>query len=521
MITVMLVDDEPIEREGLRLMLSKNRSNFEIVAEAKNGQEAVEQAVEHQPDLIFMDIKMPEFDGIEAIRRILPDLPHTKYIMVSAFDTFEYAREAMKFGIKEYLLKPSAISELLEAFDRMVEEIEMDRQDILEKEQIQHRLERVSAFVETEFIVSFMMDHIHEFNDEEWEEWLDLEDKQGFVSVFSFESDKRNPDRSRKGQWHQTLKKVLQEQQYVSLVGPLTGFQVPVLTLLNSKEKLDDQSRGHFARTIIHRVQHLLTDCRIVTGVGNVALDVDHFSRSYKEAIDALELVYHHPSASYMLYREQSNEKRGQLVPFELERELVSAVKKGDSQKSFQLFETYFQSIQQANDFQVRTIHKAMEDFFIVLTRSIKELGFNEEIKTSLGQFDSTTQIKEVSKTHLLQIIERIEKWRSNGVQALLLQAKDYMDKYFYQSISLEEVAEQIGISSYYLSKLFKDTFHVTFIDYLTSTRLEKAKELLLDQQLPLKEIALNIGYKDPNYFSRVFKKEIGISPSEYRLKNQ
>ncbi|MEK4746161.1 response regulator [Niallia sp. FSL W8-0177] len=189
MLKVMLVDDEPIEREGLKLMLSRNRSNFEITAEAENGKDAVELAIVHKPDLVFMDIKMPELDGIEAIKRIYASAPMIKYIMVSAFDTFDYAREAMKFGIKEYLLKPSKVSEVLAAFDGMVAEIEKEKREVRNRQEIHHRLERVSSVIENEFIVSLIMDYVHEFNQEEWDEWLDLEQKKGFVTVFSFESE--------------------------------------------------------------------------------------------------------------------------------------------------------------------------------------------------------------------------------------------------------------------------------------------------------------------------------------------
>ncbi len=517
----MLVDDEPIEREGLKLMLSRNRSNFEVIAEAENGKEAVELALTHKPDLVFMDIKMPEFDGIEAIRRIHASNPTMKYIMVSAFDTFDYAREAMKFGIKEYLLKPSKVSELLEAFDGMAEEIEQEKQERMKKQEIHHRLERVSSVIEMEFIVSFIMDYVYEFNQEEWDEWLDLEQKKGFVAVFSFESDKQHPSREVKSYWYRILKQALQEQELQCLVGPLTGFQVPILVLINENEQPDRDIRDAFSRKIIHDVQNQLEQCYLYAGVGTLVSSVQQFSDSYKEAIYALELVHSHPSAAYMAYNERVKQKRKQLIPFEVEKELLDAVKKGDSQKGLQMFETYFHSIQQASDFQPRAIQKAMENFFIVLTRSMRELGFEEEIDTSLGQFDSPMQIKEAVKARLLVLIKRLGEWRSNGIRALLLQAKDYMDKNYDRAITLDEVADQIGISSFYLSKLFKERFQVTFIDYLTKTRLERAKNLLLDPHVPLKEIALTIGYKDPNYFSRVFKKETGMSPSEYRIKYQ
>ncbi|WP_138420550.1 response regulator [Aquibacillus sediminis] len=519
MIRVMLVDDEAIEREGLGMMLRKKRSNFEIVAEASNGEQAIELALLHKPDLIFMDIKMPEVDGMEAIKRIVPVLPGTKFIMVSAYDTFEYARGAMKFGIKEYLLKPSKVSDLLKAFDRMVAEIENEEQKRMEEKKVKQRLKSVSSFVEMEYIVSFIMDHVHEFTEKDWQEWVDLEEKQGFVAVFSFESDLIQPSREEKSQWYKLLKQTLHDHYPSSLVGPLTGFQVPVLMLFTDKDVADDKRTEEFARTVIHHVQHQLDDCRLYAGIGRLTTDGDKFSDSYKEAMAALEFVYNHPSASYMVYSDRVKQKRNKLIPLEVEKQLIDAVKKADMQTGLQLFETYFQLIERASDYQVRLIQKAMENFFIVINRSIKEMGFEADVETSLGHFETIMQYKQAAKAHLQMIIERLGDWRSRGGDAYFGQAREYLDNYYDKSISLEEVADWLGISSYYLSKLFKDKYQVTFIEYLTAKRLQKAKELLLDQTVPLKEIALSIGYKDPNYFSRVFKKETGTSPSEYRKK--
>ncbi|WP_059102592.1 response regulator [Shouchella shacheensis] len=519
MVKVMLVDDEPIEREGLRFILNRNRSNFEIAAEAENGKQAVDLAISRKPDLIFMDIKMPEFDGLEAIKRILNSVPDTKCIMVSAFDTFDYTKKAMKFGIKEYLLKPSKVSEVLEAFDRMAEEIENERRLERERTEINHRLERVSSFVETELVVSLMMDHIHEFNVEEWNESLDLEGKQGFAAVFSFHSHCLQPSRHEKSAWYRVLKNTLQEEEHICLTGPLTAFRVPVFVLFDPKKAVTI-SRKEFARSIIHRFQHQLNDCRLIAGIGTVAEGLSLFSDSYEEAVYALEVVHSHPGASYETYSNDLKRKRKEMIPFDAEKELVEAIKNGDIQTGLNRFDAYYQSIQQAADYQPKMLKKAMADFFIVLTRTTKELGLDEDTQMRFDRFETSMQIREAAKTHLLVIIEKIGEWRTSGIKGMLVQAKGYMEIHYHKPITLEDVAGRIGISSYYLSKLFKDQFQVTFIEYLTNIRLEKAKELLLDGMISVKEIALNIGYKDPNYFSRVFKKETGLSPRDYRSKN-
>ncbi|ENH98038.1 two-component response regulator [Gracilibacillus halophilus YIM-C55.5] len=517
MVKVMLVDDEAIEREGLRMILRKNRSDFEVVAEAKNGKEAVDYALSEHPDLVFMDIKMPEFDGLVAIEKIIEQQPNTKFVMVSAFDMFGYAKRAMKFGVKEYLLKPSKVSEVLEAYDRLVKEIEEERQEANDRMQLHQRIERASSIIEAEFIVSLMMDHVLEIGADDWNEWLEIDKTEGFAAVFSFVTDQRNPSREEKSKWYQIVKQQLKAQSASCFIGPLTGFQVPVFVASSS----DKSQRDAFARNVIPVIQKSLDQCQIKVGMGGLVLDIDEFSRSYEEAIDALELVRYKTNASYLSYTEELKEKRNELLPFETEKVLIDAIKQGDRQRGLQAFEDYFHWISQRANYQIHWIQQAMEDFFIVLTRVMKQLGFEEDLQFRLDHFETTTQMKEAAKSHVLYVIDQINEWRVSGIEGMLIQAKDFIDQYYHTQITLEEVATDVGISTYYFSKLFKEYFHVSFVEYLTNKRLEQAKDLLLDQRLPLKEIALTVGYKDPNYFSRVFKKEMGLSPSQYRYKHQ
>lgn len=516
MIRILLVDDEPIEREGLRKILEKNRSNAAIITEARNGEEAIKLALEYKPDLIFMDIKMPETDGVKAVKEILHALPDTKCIMVTAFDTFRYAQEVMKYGIKEYLLKPSKKSHILEAFDRMVFEIEEDRKIAEEKTKQLERLERSSSLVKSNVIVSLMMDYRIDIDG--WDEWFELEGKKGVVVVFSFEGTGPLPSSEKVEEAYHHLKETIhdEEEDEKWLFGPLIRYHVPVIKFFEQEDSFS-YTLEEDIRRIIHTFQNKGKNLRLVAGAGSVVNEIHQFSQSYGEATAALEYVYHQHNSSYMIYDEKLKEKRKELLPFEMEKELLEAVKQGDVKTGLHCFDKYFQMICEVCGYQLPIVKKSMEEFFIVLKRKMREFGIEEEIHHPFHQMETSMQMKESSKILLSSVIEKVHVWRQNDMKGVLAKAKEYIDLRYHEQVSLEEVAREVGLSFYYLSKLFKERYNCTFSEYLTQVRIAHAKEYLEDQHLPLKEIAIDIGYKDPNYFSRVFKKQVGLSPTEYR----
>ncbi|WP_053361492.1 response regulator [Bacillus sp. FJAT-27251] len=521
MIKVLLVDDESIEREGIKLMLGRNRSNFKVVGEASTGKQAVQLAAKLKPDLIFMDIKMPVMDGVVAVKKILSENHAPKCIMVSAYNTFEYAREVMKYGVKEYLLKPSKATEVLKAYDRMAEEIEAERQKAGEQLEMKRRIDRVASLVEVDLILSLMMDHIHEFRKEDWSDWFDIEGKRGYVAVFSFDTKEQLPGYSEKSSLYQTLKHILSNRHENVLVGPLIGHHVPAFIFMEHEADGLLEPRQGFLSAVIHTFQKRHPACSLLAGAGTSVENINQFTVSYEKAIHALESVYANPTANYMAYYTELKQKQTKLLLIEKEKALLTAIKNGDRQESARLFDSYLQAIDECSHHQLLVTRVYLEDFFRLLTRQLYELGLNEDFQYSFHLLETPLQVKEYAKVHLSSILERIAQWRSTDLNGLLLEAKDYMDRHYSKAISLEEVAEKAGVSSYYLSKLFKERFKITFIDYLTSLRIRKAKDYLLNPSLSLKEIAFDVGYKDPNYFSRVFKKETGLSPSEFRLKGK
>lgn len=522
MITVLLVDDESIEREGLRLILNKNRSNAKTIVEASDGEQAIEQAMKFHPDIIFMDIKMPGMDGLTAVKEILTKLPNTKCIMVTAFDTFEYAQTVMKYGVREYLLKPSKTKKVLEAYDSMVAEINREKQAIVEKQELYQRLQRTASIVESEWIVSLMMDYVSDHNFDEWSDWLNLNAKAGFVAVFSFEISLDLEGKIDQTSLYRELKYVLNGQSNHIIVGPLIGFQVPVFITFETKESLEDKYKEAVVRSIIQQFNRLERRAKLVAGIGQTINDLDDFSQSYSEAVTALDVVFSNPGSAYMVYHDKLATINREQNRFKYEKDLFEAVKQADLQNGLRLFDAYLQLIVNEKNSNLDTLIKELEIFYNVLTRELNAFGVDIVYENQFKLLSSMDQVKELARSQFSTIIKHVSNWRVNEMSGMLSSAKSYLDRRFDDKmISLERVADQVGISSHYLSKLFKDHYGQSFVEYLTELRLSKAKGYLLDPDMPLKEIALLVGYKDPNYFSRVFKKELNISPTEWRSQNK
>ncbi|MBS4174460.1 response regulator [Bacillus sp. FJAT-49736] len=503
---LVIVDDEMLERKALTKMIQKEMPEVKVVGEAANGRMAIDLADQLTPDIMMMDIKMPGIDGVEAVREIRKKHKHIKFIMVSAFNTFEYAKEVMQQGVKEYLLKPSKQIEVLAALSRVRQEIEEERSLQAEQQTLKESLSRALSVMETEWLSSILNDHI---SFEAWSELLRIEVRSGIIVIFSITEKDIPVTRQKKQFVYERLKELLKTKSEC-VMGPIAENKIPVLILFNTiQEKSRMKSQ---AIKLIRNVLAVLNDSKIslFAGMGLPFQTIEELPTSYHEALLALEQRKLQSATSYAFPSDARSEGN---LPLEKEKELIDCIKMGDRHQVLQAYECYISELESQPG---QKAERMLEELVIIVSRAMYDLGI-QFTPMSIPQHYAYDKIMEMTRQYVFECTELVQAWRSSHMKGYLLKAREYIMEHFNKNITLEEVAEYVELSPYHFSKLFKEKYGVNFIDYVTDLRIEQAKKEMLNTNKSLKEICFNVGYKDPNYFSRVFKKKTGVAPTSYR----
>jgi two-component system, response regulator YesN len=186
MYRLLIADDEPLEREGLEWIVQRMIPGVFQVIHAGNGREAIELAEEHRPHIVMMDINMPGIQGLAAIRELKERLPETKFVMVTAYDYFAYAKEALSLGVKEYIVKPAKREQVVHTLQQLVKELEQEKRKRTEELELRHRVSQLLPLVENELALMFMVDQITETGAEQLADWLDFPLDAGCAVVVAF-----------------------------------------------------------------------------------------------------------------------------------------------------------------------------------------------------------------------------------------------------------------------------------------------------------------------------------------------
>ncbi|MDQ0154043.1 response regulator [Robertmurraya andreesenii] len=502
---LLIVDDEQVEREAMEVILQKAYPNL-IIKQAKNGNMAVEIAHEFQPDLVLMDIKMPGMNGLEAVEQISTDYPHIKFIMVTAYDMYDYLRSAIKLGVKDYLLKPSNTKEILHIVGKVMGEIEQEKKR-KEVNKIQSEaFQKALAIVETDVVTQLLFDHVHEIRFNMLVEMLGVRSTNEMFVICVIMP--KGCERS-----YFAVKEKMR-QIGSGWVGALSGNQLPIIVFREPEKSYRSQAI-FLAREILSIAPAGQFEEWFV-GIGDVTDSLEELRQSYHNSLIAtLDITL--PS-KYRFFSDVPNLEEyceEDMVTYR-ENEFSDLIRLGKWEQIHLNVRRLIQCYERKGADLLQSQQRLLESLWII-SRVMNEMGV--EAVTPLYSFKAQNYRQLYMEAELLidKMKQTYEEYSHLYEADTIKQIKQYIMEHSHENISLETLAQKVGLSPIYISKMFKEKLGINYIDFLTDCRIEKAKKLLCDPIKSIKEISFEVGYHEPNYFSKVFKKVCQMSPKEYR----
>ena len=517
---VLLVDDEEDIREGISRKMDWLGLGFSLVGEAANGQDALELAESLRPDVILTDIKMPFMDGLELCRILTDRLPAARFVVFSGFDAFEYAKQAIQMNVVEYILKPINADELSDVLRRLKDQLDRERAERRNVELLRSRYTENLPVLRELFYANLLDGHIEPGTERERAARLDidLQGEEWAVGLAYIGSDRRDALSTL------SVQKLLEESLTADRCRlTLYNDWVAVIVSLTESFTIYDLIR------VLDRVCTLAASylgLTLTVGVGAPCKELSGMARSAAEARTALE-YRSMVGRGQVIYIGDLEPDGGQVLTFEEadERTLTAAVRLGSEQEVRDAAAALAGKIREANPSagQYNLFLMELVTHLMKMTRrsgvGVEEVfgtGFSLPIQDSA--LPSLEELEGWCAERYLRLWTLIRRRQTDSAGQTVEAAKEYIRQHYAESdLSVEKLCAYLHLSSTYFSTLFKRETGTSFTAYVTTVRMEAAAEAIRGTEEKTYLIAQRCGYEDPNYFSYVFKRHFGVTPTKYR----
>lgn len=522
---ILLVDDEPIILRSLQAVIPWEQLNIDIVGTARNGEEALQLAKEWQPDIVLCDIRMPIIDGIMVMKEVMSNDPSVIFIILSGYGEFEYAREAIRQGAFDYLLKPIDHDELNSVIGEALKRLQTEQSLSSEREYLRKSVQSLSSLVReqmlADMLVGFEPSRERLYWLQEWE--LEHPYHMVVVSLDDFDHLSKHWGVHEKKLWLFAIRNILQEfgdqQQCLTLFALQSGEWIMLF------QKIDLDSLKRTCSTMIELIgRYVKLSCS--AAISREYAGLQSLGDSYQDAQYAL-------GQKFLYGKGKVYNQADQLVTDAFHQPAVSSGSNQEKtlQQAVQTldiagFEQILQQCEQQWINEQCTKEAAAERLFkmsVILNRQLESMSMR-----SIEGMDALLQALLHCETlqDMMRLIRvRFTAWMQQILTAdkqddgrqLIAKAKEYISGRYHHDLGIDEISEYVGLSCSHFCVLFKRETGLTFLEYLTGVRIEQACSILLHSDVKVYQIAPLVGYQDPRYFTQVFKKMMGMTPTEYR----
>lgn len=490
---LLIVDDESTMRKGIAEFMNWHTIDCEVAGTASDGLEAIAFLERHEADIIITDIKMPEADGLDVAKYVFENCPEKKVILLTGYADFEYAKTAIQYNVSAFILKPTSKKELFEAVQAAQNQLASSRHtDSIAREK--------DAFLKEQFLLE-MTDHPFQPQFEEKLRKYNLSLQGYYIAAFRlvpYHEDIRS------------LKKIIIDEKknaycyrYNNLILTIYFYNNPDIILKNCSE--------------IEAIMRMLDSREISVGISRFHDTPAGFRQAVTEAIRALTLNFYAEN-NVSFFSEELNEDcdltaENSLDLFQFENLLIDWQFRDANTLLMNLFANFKRNFVNAQD--VKAICSQL--YYICSRIAIKKSGrLSAEYLTTIRQANDIFTLEQ-AVTEMFHTLKR-NLQDTAGIQGQLTEkAMKYIEENITADLSLEQIADALHISASHLSRTFKKAAGISLTDYINQFRINKAKELLRGTDIYIYAVSEMVGYHDATYFSSMFKKLVGVSPSEYR----
>lgn len=515
---LIIADDEELIREGLA-NLDWEQLNITVAGTAANGEEALKLSQSIQPDLIISDIRMPRRDGIWLANQLRQFCPDTKIIFLSGYNDFEYTQQAIRLGVAEYVLKP--IDE-----DVLIEIVQTMKAKIIQQKTEQQKIEHFRAAVNESryFLKSWLFNRIS--NNEKKLNFFGLspQDKNYAVVIIDFgESETEEIER---------CDTFLIFERLIQLIRPQKNDAVPffdgdILTFVFQFDQKDGIPATEQSLFDICNNIKLFLDANetadYTIGISQIISKSAELSSCHNGARNAVN-YNHYLGMRQIIYIKDVEPQKGLTDSvFDIETDFTNAIKVGNEKELERVLKQIFQNAKEQN-VPLDQVKRSCLELLIYTSKAIYEIGQDPKIlfhETDIWHVINKCKAEQELYDLMLKIntvvILQVQETRDNRNESIIKKVKAIVEENYANNASLDSIAAQIYLSPCYLSMIFSKETHMTFKDYLIQTRINKAKDLLKNTETKIYEVAKQVGYNDTRYFSDLFRRQTGKTPSQFR----
>lgn len=527
MLNIILVDDEPLVRLTIQSLGSWQNHGFQFT-EAGNGREALEKLEsDHGFDIILTDISMPKMNGIELIKEVKTRNPSIPIIVLSAYNDYSYVREAFTLGIQDYILKSDlTFDALLKLFDKVKENIDITNRHIQE--------DNDNIIMLKQKVIGDLLTGVQIKDVKEKLKSLQIKIKPTNIIVSLFEVDD-----------HKLLEDKYDSEIFTKINNSIANIFVQKILEYNTGEALCT-SKGryvlitsfegeHSSTIIFQKLNQIINDIKyflsellnisVTVGISALSDGLENIAVLYRQAQNAIEFRFVWGKGKTINQQDILNITNSSQIDISVyKKTLIASIESLEPTQTQSELKKLKQFIIGLNPPKINVVYSLYLEIILYVFNYLigKDLSpddiLDQEVNfyNKIHECETMDEINQFLESIFLKIIFELNQ-KNENIPIKLKKAREYIRAHYHENINLKSVAEYLNVSETYISRLFTKEMGESFINYVTNLRIEKAKALLKNSNLSIKEISEMIGYYNQEHFSRIFKKHEGCSPNKYR----